>query len=215
MRPVILPFREILASALESSSSSRRITIMIARCRTLPFIVGLLGFLVSVQPAASHFLAAQLPHPADDAAITSRPNTGEVPPALVIDLLGWIAASTEYDTSGKPPQITFALKGDTILYESGTAVIVDTLHGAYDWPNRRIILVLPWDRGDPRDVSVLLHELTYHVQLSNRNYEYLERPEWEAYKLQEAYLAENEIDLGFDWLEIYFMSKCPRDIHPD
>jgi hypothetical protein len=61
---------------------------------------------------------------------------------------------------------------------------------------------------------VLLHELIHHVQLANRDYECLEQPEWEAYQLQEAFLAEHGIASGFDWLQIYFLSQCPRDIHP-
>ena len=191
---------------------SRRINS--ARFCAIHIIGGLLGLLASVQPAASHFLAAQLPS-ATDKAVTPRPDSDAVPLDLVIDLLGWIAAATEYDTTGKPPQVTFAQTGDIIHYESGTAIIDTTWHGAYDMPNRRIILVRPWNSGDLRDVAVLLHELTHHVQLSNRNYQCLEQPEWEAYKLQEAYLAENEIASGFDWMQIYFMSKCPRDIHPD
>ena len=176
---------------------------------------GVLVLFASVQPAASHFLAVRLPPDATDAPITPRADPGKVQPDLVIDLLGWIAASTNYDTISEPPEITFSQIGDTIPYESGTAVISDTLHGAYDWLNRRIILVQPWDPADTRDLSDLLHELAHHVQLTNRSYECLQAPEWEAYKLQEAYLTENGIASGFDWLQIYFMSKCPRDIHPD
>lgn len=69
--------------------------------------------------------------------------------------------------------------------------------------------------ANPRDVSILLHELTHHVLFTNRSYACLQESEWEAYKLQEAYLEENEIASGFGWLQIYFLSKCPSDIHPD
>ena len=180
-----------------------------------PCFAALLVFLASLQPASSHFLAVRLPPDATDAPTVPRADPGTIQPDLVIDLLGWIAASTNYDTSSEPPEITFSQIGDTIPYDSGTAVISDTLHGAYDPLNSRIILVRPWDVADPRDLSVLLHELVHHVQLTNRSYECPQAPEWEAYKLQAAYLTENGIASEFDWLQIYFLSKCPRDIHPD
>lgn len=85
---------------------------------------------------------------------------------------------------------------------------------AYDRPNHRIVLVRPWDPANPRDRSVLLHELVHAVQLANRAYECLQLPEWEAYKLQPDYLDQLGPEAGLDWLQICFLSQCPRDIHP-
>ena len=36
----------------------------------------------------------------------------------------------------------------------------------------------------------------------------------EAYRLQEAWLAERGIDPGFEWVEIYLHARCPSDRHP-
>ncbi len=140
-----------------------------------------------------------------------------VPQSVVADLLDWIADATTYDvadTRDNPPEISFCSIGDIIPYEGDEVLVNDTLSGAYDLPNRRIILVRPWDPGDIRDRSVLLHELIHHVQLRNRGYECVQAPEWEAYKLQEAYLNAHGLASGFDWLQIYFLSQCPRSIHP-
>ena len=148
-------------------------------------------------------------------AVTLEP--AHVPQSVVDDLLDWIAEATDYDVAdarANPPDITFCSVGDVIPYETDHVLVNDTLSGAYDLPNRRIILVRPWDPDDIRDRSVLLHELIHHVQLGNRDYACIEAPEWEAYKLQEAYLDEHGIASGFDWLQIYFQAQCPRTIHP-
>lgn len=144
------------------------------------------------------------------------------PPALpsetlIADLLRWIGGATGYDITAalaKPPEIDFCITGEVIPYEDDIMTVPDDLRAAYDWPNRRILLVRPWTADDPRDRAALLHELIHHVQLLNRSYECPQAPEWEAYKLQEAWLAENRIEAGFDWLVIYMASRCPRDHHP-
>ncbi len=111
----------------------------------------------------------------------------------------WIEAATDYDvesTRADPPRIGFCETGDAIPYESGTVLVDDTLNGAYDWPNRRVILVHPWDPNTPQGRSVLLHELIHHVQLANRGFECVNAPEWGAYKLQDAYLTEHGVASG-------------------
>ena len=140
-----------------------------------------------------------------------------VAPALIRELTTWIAAKTDYDTAltmRDPPVVTFCDTGETIRYE-GKDIIVDAqLRAAYDLRRRRIFLVLPWSASDARDVSTLLHELIHDVQFSNRRWLCNGETEWEAYKLQEAWLAENGLASGFDWPQIFLLSRCPRDIHP-
>lgn len=136
---------------------------------------------------------------------------------LVEELLGWIEARTDYDVAAAraaPPEILFCQTGDSIEYEGNDILVEPGLRAAYDLTSQRIFLVLPWDPDDPRHVSALLHELVHHVQLLNRAWECPEATEWEAYDLQAQWLAENRIDPGFDWLWIYMISRCPRDIHP-
>lgn len=100
-------------------------------------------------------------------------------------------------------------------YEETRVLVDEHLRAVYDWPHQRVLIVAPWDAENPRDVSVLLHELVHHVQLADRAWPRLQAPEWEAYTLQERWLEERGIESGFDWLQIYFLSRCPRDIHPD
>ena len=79
---------------------------------------------------------------------------------------------------------------------------------------RRIHLVRPWDASNTKDRSRLLHELIHDVQYINRGWTCKEEPEWEAYKLQEAWLAAQGVASEFDWLHIFMLSRCPRDIRP-
>ncbi|MEX5727288.1 hypothetical protein Ga0609869_000641 [Rhodovulum iodosum] len=168
---------------------------------------------LALSPAAAHVLGAEVP-PADCPAPAAEP---EVPGALVQELLVWIGRATGYDVAeslARPPEIDFCSKGEWVDYEDARVLVDDQLRAVYDWPRRRVLIVRPWHADAPRDVSVLLHELVHHVQLLNRDWECLQAPEWEAYKLQDRWLAERGIASGFDWLAIYFMSRCPRDIHP-
>ena len=145
-----------------------------------------------------------------------------VPPDLPIEdvvsgLLDWIELATSYSVAAvrsSPPELTFCDVGDEIPYETGSTLVDHPLKGAYDHVRYRINLVRPWEHTDRRDLSVLLHELIHAVQLANRSYDCVQQPEWEAYKLQEQYLAEYGIEAGFDWVKIYFWSACPPDIHP-
>ncbi len=71
-------------------------------------------------------------------------------------------------------------------------------------------MALPWRDSDVRDVSTLLHD----IQFSSHPWPCQCQAEWEAYKLQEAWLAEQGPSSGFDWPQIFLLSRCPRDVHP-
>ena len=137
----------------------------------------------------------------------------EVPPALLTELTGWIALHTMYDVrelAADPPAIRFCAVGSVIDYEGADLRIEPELSAAYDLPGRVVHLVLPWSPENPFDRSVLLHELVHDVQLSNREWECMGQPEWEAYTLQALYLEEFGIFPQFDWAAIRRLSTCPQ-----
>lgn len=181
--------------------------------------VFLLAFaLLAAQPLTAailteHVVADDCPMP----PVTPVENPARVPAGLVSELLTWIGQASDYDVTealADPPSVTFCPPGEIIAYEDTALRVGDDIRGAYDWPGRRVILVEPWDASRDRDVSVLLHELIHHVQLGARDWECVGAPEWEAYKLQERWLAARGIDPEFDWLQIYMISRCPSDVHP-
>lgn len=140
-----------------------------------------------------------------------------VPADVMTDLVGWIADHTDYDvakTLADAPQVVFAKQGKSIAYEGREEAIGHQLRAAYDMLLRRIYLIRPWSVSNIRDQSTLLHELVHDVQHQNRRWSCLGEPEWQAYKLQEAWLAEHGVQSDFNWTQIFFLSRCPRDIHP-
>lgn len=100
------------------------------------------------------------------------------------------------------------------MYEGAQVLVDQELRAAYDLPGNRVFLAQPWDAAAAPDQSVLMHELIHALQLHNRDWECLQAPEWEAYELQDAWLAAQGVPSGFDWLHVYFLSRCPRDHHP-
>ena len=136
---------------------------------------------------------------------------------LVESLLGWIDLHTDYDVAPireHPPAVSFVSRGEQVGYEGEELVIEGRLRALYDGSTRRIYLVQPWNIEDVVDRSVLLHEIVHHVQLSSRHWYCPQATEWESYKLQDAWLAEHGLASGFDWLHVYFLSRCSRDFHP-
>ncbi|NND90295.1 MAG: hypothetical protein HKN42_05465 [Granulosicoccus sp.] len=136
---------------------------------------------------------------------------------LIDKLLLWVQENTNYDVSAirqSPPHINFCNVGERIEYEGERIIVDPDLNAAYDSQLRRINIVGPWDLHNTMDQSILLHELIHDVQSVNRTWYCLQEPEWEAYKLQDAWLAQQGTVSGFDWLYIYFLSRCPRDHHP-
>ena len=137
-----------------------------------------------------------------------------IPDTLLKDLTGWIALNTHYDVSllyRQPPDISFCYVGDYISLEGQSLRVEPELRAAFDLPKRQIHLVLPWSPDNPRDRSVLLHELVHDVQLANTEWPCVGAPEIEAYLLQHAYLKSFGIASGFDWPSIFRLSICPED----
>ena len=166
------------------------------------------------------FITAAIPGAsiADDAPLgdcehAEEPSSrAEVPKDLINDLVSWIAMNTDYDVSlvyRMPPEIAFCEIGDIVPYEDADLLVEPALRAAYDLQSRRIHLVEPWSEERPYDVSVLLHELIHDVQLSNHDWECVGAPEFEAYWLQDKWLAEKGIRPGFDWEVIRRLSRCP------
>lgn len=147
---------------------------------------------------------------------TDKP-CGEEIEELIDNLLDWIADHTDYDVAPMhdvPPAVTFVEAGDHFECEGEELIVDDDLQAIYDRSTRHVRIVLPWSISEPFDRSILLHEIVHDVQLNSRHWYCPEETEWEAYKLQDAWLSEHGFDSDFDWLHVYFLSRCPRDFHP-
>lgn len=164
------------------------------------------------------FVAVALAAPAHaEEPACPDPTAVEIPRAVFDQLVGWIALRTTYDVRQlyrDPPTISFCTVGEIVAYEGSDLTVEDGLRAAYDLSRRHVYLVQPWSVDDLFDRSVLLHELIHDVQLSNREWDCIGAPEWEAYQLQDLWLTEHGISHDFNWLGIYLMSRCPSDMHP-
>ncbi len=137
--------------------------------------------------------------------------------AVIADLVKWIGDHTDYDVSKtlmEPPSVSFCDEGTELYYEGEMIIVDPMLRAAYDMRDRHIYLVRPWKVSSVRDLSALLHELVHDVQYLNREWPCKGKSEWEAYKLQDAWLSEQGLESEFNWLQIFMLSRCPRDIHP-
>jgi len=137
--------------------------------------------------------------------------------ALVLALTEWIGRNTRYDIStalNDPPRVHCTRHGDLISYEGRRMIVEPSMRALYDSNRRRILLVEPWSTETPYDASTLLHELVHDVQSTSRYWECHGASEWEAYKLQEAWLAERGLEVEFDLPRIFMLSLCPDDVHP-
>jgi hypothetical protein len=138
--------------------------------------------------------------------------------ALKIALIEWIGANSDYDVSAirvRPPAVKFCEHGTTLVYQGKAIHFGDRLNGVYDETTEQICLAKPWNASNTKDRGILLHELVHHVQYQSKSWACAKATEWEAYKLQEAWLLEKGAEPGFNWMYILLASSCtPRDVHP-
>lgn len=136
---------------------------------------------------------------------------------LLDEFTQWIEKNT--DLRIKPlaaEKVKFVEPGDLVIADGKEHWIRQRNRGLYDIDKQIVYLTRPWDYRDTYDQSVLLHELIHHGQVEARHWYCPRAMEWDAYELQEIWLAEQKIDPGFNWTAILLESSCaPRDHHPD
>ncbi|AQS48943.1 hypothetical protein BMG03_14960 [Thioclava nitratireducens] len=134
-----------------------------------------------------------------------------VPKAVMAPLTAWIAEHSDYAAPEGAPAIFLCQSGEVITYEGRDLLVDADLRAAYDFVEDRIFLVAPWSEDDPMLLSSLLHELIHRAQFRAKDWPCPAAAEPEAYRLQEAWLAERGIDPGFAWAEIYLRARCSSD----
>ncbi|WP_306132787.1 DUF6647 family protein [Roseivivax marinus] len=136
--------------------------------------------------------------------------------ALVGALERWLDSRADLPRRATPPRVRLlsewqaaARQGVTASFQRGR------LRGLYDPERSEILLVRPWDPREAGDVAVLLHELVHHRQAPHHWY-CPAAQELPAYRLQEAWLAEQGRSVDVNWIAVALDAGCtPRDIHPE
>lgn len=138
-------------------------------------------------------------------------------PELVAHLETWLDTNTNLERRPIAPTISWVSTAKAAyLQGSAQAAKAQTIRGLYDPDTQAIYLVKPWNALDPYDVSVLLHELVHHRQNGGGHWYCPGAQELDAYRTQDAWLAELGLEANVNWIAVILEAGCtPRDIHPD
>ena len=130
---------------------------------------------------------------------------------ILVGLLLWIGSNSHYNINVPVPTVIFMNEQEmNRVYYKGREPIGE-LHGFYNLEKDVIILKNTWDRRNPWDLSILLHEVIHYVQDINEiqfqcNME-MEKLSW---PLQQKYLIEvHGIQWDYDGLWQMMVSNCP------
>ena len=131
---------------------------------------------------------------------------------IIMALIIWIGANTNYNVDVPAPMFWFLTQDQLEQAYYGEENYEGTvLYGFYDITLNLIILPDTWDRTDPWDQSVLLHEIIHYLQDVNQiEYPCIEEMEKDTWPLQKQYLKEeHNFDWDYDKLWHLLISSCP------
>ncbi len=134
---------------------------------------------------------------------------------LAETLDGWLKDRIAYPRKA-PPRIRIIDSAGAANLRQRSVRMSQRTRGLYDPEAQTIYLVAPWSPRDAGDVSVLLHELVHHRQDGARHWYCPGAQEPEAYRLQQAWLAERGLAMRINRIAVVLEAGCARrDIHPD
>ena len=141
-------------------------------------------------------------------------NTESIP-ELVEILDTWLDQNTDLHRPETSPTIEFVSATLAVSIQGSSASNFMRTRGLFDPQTSTIYLILPWDRKNPHDASVLLHELVHARQVSR--YFYCPGAQEEAaYRLQNEWLRRRGLQAKVNWVAVILESGCNRrDFHPD
>jgi hypothetical protein len=118
---------------------------------------------------------------------------------ILTALMIWLGANTTLDTNHDIPKVLFLpqVEMETLYYKEDADKHTNQLHGLYDQENDTIILPESWDRRDPWDLGVLLHEMIHYLQdMNNIQFQCTAEMEKNAWPIQQKYLKEQH---NYEW----------------
>ncbi len=127
----------------------------------------------------------------------------------------WLDQNTDLQRPDANPEIKFVSASFAASLQGSSASSFGRTRGLFDPVSFTIYLTLPWDKSDPHDTSVLLHELV-HARQVGRHYYCPGAQEEAAYRLQDDWLRERGLQAKVNWIAVVLESGCNRrDFHPD
>lgn len=135
---------------------------------------------------------------------------------LVFTLETWLDGNAPWPKAEKRPEIRWISASEAASLHTPQFLGSGSPRGLYEADTATVYLVQPWDRRDPRDVAVLLHELAHHRQAGAQHWVCPGAMELSAYRLQNAWLSELGLSANVNWIAVVLEAGCgPRDVHPD
>ena len=133
---------------------------------------------------------------------------------LITSLLIWLGANSDFNVNMDVPVVMFLPQErmEQIYYKEQEKH--GDLHAFYDTDHDTIVLPDTWDRREPWDLSVLLHEIIHYVQDQNDiKFSCVQEMEGPTYPLQKQYLKQvHDFDWDYDLLWHHMVSHCPGRI---
>lgn len=129
-----------------------------------------------------------------------------IPAQFVAPLMQWVSVRMSIPVANLPSVVA---SREQMIAKIGDPQRQSALARALYVPGEVVIDDEFWDATDTRTVSFLVHELVHHAQLaSGRSYACHNAKEWEAYKLQNMWLAEHGLPPAVEEKWIARMADC-------
>ena len=134
---------------------------------------------------------------------------------ILIALMIWIGANTDYNTNVPLPSIEFKTQVEMEnLYYGDRSEKEGDLYGFYNLKKNIIILPDTWDSTKPFDLGLLVHEIIHYLQdINDVQFGCTAEMELDAWPLQKQYLANvHSYHWEYDGLWHLMISQCsPND----
>jgi hypothetical protein len=132
---------------------------------------------------------------------------------LVALLVAWLSSGYGLPVPEQTPRVVLSDPAALVAREQALASTGRQVLGAHDDRTSTIHLRRDWDRRDPIDVSILVHELVHNMQHAGRlRYDCPEAREALAYAAQADWLTAFGYDLesafGIDALTLKLSTEC-------
>tara|TARA_B100000941_G_scaffold235670_1_gene178540 strand:+ start:869 stop:1285 length:417 start_codon:yes stop_codon:yes gene_type:complete len=135
---------------------------------------------------------------------------------ILTALMIWLGTNTPLSVNHELPNVLFLPqeKMEQIFY-GDNEYEPEQLHGMYNKETDTIILAEDWNRNDPWDLGVLVHEMVHYLQDQNEmKYACTQEMEKLAWPIQQFYLKKVwNYDWDYDGLWFLVISSCGSDLH--
>ena len=130
---------------------------------------------------------------------------------IITWLFIWLGTNTYFNTNHPHPTVLLMPQEEmNRLYYQDNDHEPDSLHGLYDKSNDTIILPDDWNKEDPFEMSVLLHELVHYLQdVNGMEFKCTREMEKDAWPIQQSFLKQvYNYDWNYDKLWYLMISSC-------